>query len=561
MKKSFITRIKEAVQSFGDMFREYPVTFAIIWILAVVTSIYTNLSLDKITIDLLENVCVFLALMCAQSLFVEEFLYRDRRPEAIPGFVYLLAEASALIISVVGTYIMKGLSEDTFALLIENTEKVMMVYCFCLAMASVYHMYKRQEENFETYCIKACCGCFKCSVIYGLFAIGLAIIILIFDALIADTGDTLLCAEQFLAIGAYGTMLLSCFCNVKEELTKFTRLVFIYVLQSILLIAFLIIYIYIFKIIFTLTLPSNEVYYILAFLFAFGMPLWTMSMAFNETEYENKFSRIAQYIPYAYMPFIVLQCICIGIRIKAYGITLDRYLGVALIVFEVLYFAIYILQRIKKKNLVGTSLIVFAVMCMIVVLAPYVNAFDVSIRSQMTRLDELMQIEEPSDSDKNQIVDLYVTINSIGEKAKLEIKKAYSEDDQKRMEEYRELKYYGKELNETIHISISEQATLNDISGYSTMLQVYSETEETGDEVQCYIVNDDFELRINVDEFVNFVAKDYIGCDERYQDYYGGEIFEIDDNTGFFCRSGFVVIEDETGKVTNCSLDGYVFLK
>lgn len=561
MKKSFVTKIKEAGQSFMEMFREYPVTFTVIWILAIVATISNNVSYENAYSDLFETLYIGLGIMCAQSLFVEEHFFKERRPERLSGIVYPIGEAAALIISAVGTYLVRCLSDDKYDLVVENFEKLLAVYCCCLVAMSIYHMYRRQQERFETYCIKVCCGCFKCTILYGLFAIGIAVIVLIFEALIADTGDFLWLAEQFLAIGVYGPMLLSVFCNAKEEITKFTRLVFVYLLQSLLVVAFVIVYIYIFKIIFTMTLPSNEVFDILAFLFALGMPVWTMSMAFNETEYENKFSLAAKYLPYAYMPFIVLECICIGIRIGTYGVTLDRYLAVALIVFEVLYFAVYILQKIRDENLVGISIPVAVVMSIFIVLVPGVNAFDTSIRSQMARLDEMMRIEEPTDDDKCQIAQLYSTIRSMGEKGKLKISRTYSEADQDRLEEYNEFRTYGGEVRESTYISISESAIPRDISRYSTMLEVFSESDETSGGFHVFIINEDFDCRINVDEYVNYVAKDFGDSDEYYNDYYSGELFEIDDNTGFFCRSGFIVIDEETGKVTNCSLEGYLFME
>lgn len=560
MKKSFWERLKDGLRSFGDVIKEYPVTFAVLWILAIVTTLYSNnVFVVSDRIDPVESITIGLAIMCAQSIFVEEFLFGERRPEALPQFLYPIGEVIALIIAAFGTYLIKGLDSDIHALTVENSGKFFAVYCSCIVAVAIYHMFKRQEEQFETYSIKVCCGCFKCTIIYGLFAIGIAVIVLIFEELIADTGEFLLCSEQFLAMGVYGTMLLSVFCKSKEEISKFTRLVFIYVLQSLLLIAFAIIYIYIFKIIINMTIPSNEVFDILAFLFAGGMPVWTMSMAFNDTEYENKLTRLSQYIPYAFIPFIILQCICIGIRIGEYGVTLDRYMAVALIVFEVLYFVIYIIQRIKNKNIVGYTILLASVMAVVIVLVPFVNVFDVSVRSQMTRLTEMMQITEPTENQKGQMGHLYSTIKSMGEKGKKAIDDAFSEEEIACLKAYHDNNYYGGERG--IYISVSETADPKNISGYKTITRVHSEVRKENGEQHCYLYNEEMENSIIIDGYVNVIVKSSENNDSEYQQFVVDEIYEIDDNTGFYCTYGNVSVENGEPEWESVSLGGYILSK
>lgn len=560
MKKSFGARIKESILFLADMFKEYPFTLGIIMAIAILNMIFMEGDQLKDARKIYENLNIYLIIFGAQSLFVEEHFSKYRKNEETTPLIYWIGEAASFVIAIPATYLIK-MDTGEFNRVSDFSGRFFGVYSGVLVVLAIYHMYKRLEEKFETYCIKAFGACFKSSIIYGLFALGIAIIVLIFEELIADTGHFLARAEIFLAAGIYVPMILSCLSKAGEEIGKFAKVVFLYVLQPLLLVAFLIIYIYIFKIIFTMTLPSNEVFEILAFLFAIGMPIWTMAMAFNDTEYENKLSLLAKFVPYAFIPFIILQCICIGLRIKNYGVTEERYFAVALIVFEVLYFVFYILQVILKKNLIALSLFVACAMSVVIFVLPFVNVYDVSLNSQMARLEQMLKIENPTDKEKGSIYGLYNTIKSMGGNGKLALLEKYSQEKIETIVGYSEFNkgdYYPREY---ISIRILREGNEFVIEPYCYMIKVQTDVTNPAKSEDIVVTDRNEEFSYIINPFVEDMIKNPDNTQNYYREYSPDGVFELDDHTGFICTNGNVRIQEETLEIQDCFLEGYILLK
>lgn len=563
MKKSFGAKIKESILFLADMFKEYPFTLGIIMAIAILNMIFMEGDHLQDAREIYEKLNIYLIIFGAQSLFVEEHFSKYRKNEETTPLIYWIGEAAAFLIAIPATYLIK-MDTGSFNKLSDFSGRFFSVYSGVLVVLAIYHMYKRLEDDFETYCIKAFCACFKSSIIYGLFALGIAIIVLIFEELIADTGHFLSRAEIFLAAGIYVPMILSCLSKAGEEIGKFAKVVFLYVLQPILLAAFLIIYIYIFKIIFAMTLPSNVVFDILAFLFAIGMPIWTMAMAFNDTEYENKLSLLAKFVPYAYIPFIILQCICIGLRIKDYGVTEERYYAVALIVFEVIYFVIYILQVILKKNLIALNLFVACAMSVVIFVLPFVNVYDASLRSQMARLEQMLKIENPTDMEKGSIYGLYHTIKSMGGNGKLALEEKYSKEKIEMIvgySEYNQYSYGNYYPVEYITISILREGDEFIIGPYSYMIKVQTDVTNPAKSEDIVVTDRGEEFSYIINSFVEDMIKNTGNIQNTYREYSPEGVFELDAHTGFICTNGHVRIQEETLEIQDCFLEGYILLK
>ena len=389
-KHAFIDKLKLAVLKIGSVFKDYPVTMGCIVVIAAIAAVIIDCDFDT---DLCEKIILFLAAFAVQALFTEE--YFAKKPAArIAGYV-IAAPISAFLV-----YLANFKGEEFLGMPKDKADEIFIYiyisYFVCLICASLYHMYKRQQETFESYCLKTFCGLIQTTVVYGLFAGGLAIIVLIFDNLIFDTDAFLGRVEIFLAGGIYVPALLLVLSGKKPEVGKFVKICVLYVLEPMLILAMAIIYIYIIKIFVSDNIPSNSVFGIISCLFATGMVIWTLACGIGE---DNFFCRAAKILPFVFIPCIILQAWSILIRIGDYGFTPQRYLGVMIVIFELIYMVFYFIRTVWKKDSVALIMWVAALMVVIGLIVPYLNYASVCVRSQSKRLEGITVNEQLKDSE------------------------------------------------------------------------------------------------------------------------------------------------------------------
>ncbi|MBR5359321.1 MAG: DUF4153 domain-containing protein, partial [Lachnospiraceae bacterium] len=384
-KNKFIEVIKGMGNKLYQVFKDYPGTLVAIILAALFGAVIIGLD-NRDVEDALEKLAFCFIFTSAQYIFYEE-LYKNRWTVRIGGYMI-----SAVVSAFMVYYIIHCKSDYLFGTeadaAIEIATRIFFVYLVALDAVTVWHMYRRLEEDFEEYCTKAFLGLIKATVVYSLFAIGLALIVWIVDELLFNTHDFMEQIELFLAGGIYVPMCLRAISARGEKPGKFARLCVVYVLQSMLLIAFAIIYIYIIKIFVTDTVPSNQVFNILAWLFALGMPIWTMVHGISKED--GFLYKVATYLPYAFIPFVFLQCWSMGIRIKEYGFTESRYMAVVLILGEVIYFVLYAVHHRGNKRAISYILFVFIAFSAFGLVIPGTSYDDVVIRSQSKRLVTMM---------------------------------------------------------------------------------------------------------------------------------------------------------------------------
>lgn len=130
------------------------------------------------------------------------------------------------------------------------------------------------------------------------------------------------------------------------------------------------------KIFVTQEVPSNEIFGICASLFAIGMPIWMMASGFVE-EKTSRYAKLISITKYIYAPFILLEIYSMSVRVKAYGLTEQRYAAIMFILLQI----IYILWNRHYENLI----LVFVGCLLIGLLLPFGNASYLSYQSQKNR--------------------------------------------------------------------------------------------------------------------------------------------------------------------------------
>ena len=458
-KISLAVRLKNKAVKLGRVFREYPLTLGCIVIIAAIGAVIVDCNFDT---EWCERSILFLAAFSAQTLFLEEY-FKYKRTIRIAGYITAIPIAALL------TYLSWFEGEFFLGMDIVKAREVFrdfyISYFACLALASLYHMYRRLKDPFEAYCLKTFFGLLRISVVYGLFAAGLAMIILIFDILIFHTHSFIERVEIFLAGGIYVPAMLLVLSGKKGEVGRFSKACVLYVLEPMLILAMAIIYVYIVKIFVTNDIPSNSVFAIITSLFAAGMVIWTLACGIGE---KNVFCKTAAFLPVIFIPCILLGGWSILIRIREYGFTPSRYFGLAVVIFELIYMVLYLLQRMLKKEMIALILWVaaFAVVAMLVL--PFSNYASVCVRSQMNRLSGITVNEDLKDSELGSLAGSAYRVlkNECGYRGREIVGTAFNEKEREILDSC----YGGSDVGSRTYY-LSDRADLADfdISGYQTI--------------------------------------------------------------------------------------------
>ena len=155
----------------------------------------------------------------------------------------------------------------------------------------------------------------------------------------------------------------------------FSKILVRYIMQIMVFMGFIIFYIYLIKIIVKLELPSNQVFAVCTILFSIGLITSLMSLGFNE---ESKYNTAIKFLPVAFIPALILQIISLSLRIAQHGLTKNRYIGVAIIIFEIVYLVFYILDVIMKKEKIKLEkvLLIGSLLFFISCFVPKINRYE-----------------------------------------------------------------------------------------------------------------------------------------------------------------------------------------
>ena len=238
-------------------------------------------------------------------------------------------------------------------------------YLITMAISILYGLFKNTGKTLQEYLLKIFSKIFNVTIIYGILNVGLTLISIIFIQLILDGRlYQIILHLQILLFGLFyvPALLYSVYHVEEKDVNAFMRGLVCYVLLPLVTIAIGIIYLYIAKIIISQEMPSNVIYRILAGIFVFAFPIWNMA-----ENYKNKnkmIDKITKFLPYFYMPLILLEIYSIGTRISEFGFTPSRYLCCIFILFQIATFVFHIYHKKEKLHYIfivgiGLSIITF----------------------------------------------------------------------------------------------------------------------------------------------------------------------------------------------------------
>ncbi len=233
-------------------------------------------------------------------------------------------------------------------------------------LLGVYFSYSHDiHQHFNDHVMNAYSKIFFTSIIYGVIQLGVLFLTLIVTLLLYDDAFEYLPPVLIIINGLFFMPAVICaLTKQNERANMFMQVLVRYVMLTIVLLAFAIIYIYILKLIITRSVPSNSVYAILTALFIVSMIVTYMCTVFEDKGFLQKFAYNA---PLIFAPFVLMQCYTVFVRIGQYGLTPMRYFGVVFILFEIVYIVYYTICHRREHEIAGRNLLL--IICAFIIVA------------------------------------------------------------------------------------------------------------------------------------------------------------------------------------------------
>lgn len=540
--KNIKEKIEKIFNKFKKLFETYPLTLFVIVITTVILAITVDTEiLDSISLD---NILLFSALFGCGNLFIETIFKKiDRKKIGL----YILSAIFAIAITF-STNIENDVLGIKNTVFIGYISRIIVCYLVSTVAITIYIHYKNSKLEFNEYILKAGINFFRTGLIYLLLVIGLAMITSVFVfLLLSGENYSLVYRVQILLIGFFLLpMSINSVYDLKNEIDKFEKIIVRYVLDVLVIIAFVVIYLYIGKIILLRDMPANQIFRIIAILFVIGCPIWIVAGYFKDNDF---LAKINNKLPILFIPFILLQIYTIGVRIYYNGMTEPRYLCIMLIIFEIIYTIIYI----KNKEKDGNIILVLVVITIISGIVPYLNMFKVSQISQYNNLKIIKEKENLSELEKEKVAGAYYYLKDTEEGKEL-ITGLLTQDE---IDEI--VKYNGNSSNKK-SIYLSKNVENIDIADYNKLYVINSynyykdynsiETEFKNIKVDNYEID------------LSNIILEYIANEENIEEYFEeNNEYVITENKKIIIESLVLYYDSINKTVTDYSLDGYLLVK
>lgn len=254
-------------------------------------------------------------------------------------------------------------------------------YILLLMVAIVYVCHRKSHVGFIEYVLHVLVNFVVTTAIYVVLLIGFSLIAAIVDALFLDGYSTLSIYAAVLLTGIYYVpACIMAMSNMNNEIEDRVSLLLIkYVLSGMTVCALLIVYIYLLKILIMWEMPSNEIFGIVAGLFCIGMPIWIIDYFYRD---DTKYMRFLQILPYGLIPMIPVQTYAICLRVYHNGMTPSRYVGIAMVLFEIIMLFVWYFWKEKLER----TLLIIGMGIIVSVFVPGINMYSMSDKWQSSFL-------------------------------------------------------------------------------------------------------------------------------------------------------------------------------
>lgn len=451
MKDKIKNYFKKNKDEISETYKNYAVTNIIVAIFTIILFFFINNK--DLAEESMYKIFVSGLLMSTGSFAIETIAKNIKKERKI------ITIAISEIVNIILSIAMGRLINDNG--LLNVAEKLSICYGISSFLVAIFYVIRQNKIELAEYTLKALSSTFKTLIIYGILALGILVIILILNILLIDSDNSYIYIEKIeeLLIGFYLIpQLINSITNMNISVGKFGKNLVKYVLMPIIIITFLIVYIYMIKIIIVRNMPKNQVFMILSVLFTGGAIIWTSMQHIKD---ESIMYKISMKLPIFYIPFVILQIYSMTLRVNQLGVTPARYLGYMLVAFEVAYILLYILKKEKIHNIIIAGIIITITS----VLIPKVNMLDVSVASQINILKKYKEIENYTAEDSKKARGAYYYLIDT-EKGKEYIDKNLNNT------QIEAIKHTEKNIKNNLHYTYSSNESTVNMNGYNKFTPV-----------------------------------------------------------------------------------------
>ena len=337
-------------------FKQIYIRYAASIFCALIISVVSIIANQKKGFDI-ESIVTVCSIWLAGNFLVESLWKKTTEEAQKNKRKWLIGYGVTFVIAIVFnnlSEILKAQKADIPNLIFES---ILYFYIACTVLLAIYVLLRQQKLDLP-HCIgRIIFALLRAVGVYLVLNIAVILILEIIDALLVDI-DTFrveLNIQLLLSALAYLPTCLLAVSDTSEDNAAFTKKFVSYVLLPCVWIAMFVIYLYVVKIFVTQEVPSNEIFGICASLFAIGMPIWMMASGFVE-EKTSRYAKLISITKYIYAPFILLEIYSMSVRVKAYGLTEQRYAAIMFILLQIIYilwekiYALYAGQTGRKKT-------------------------------------------------------------------------------------------------------------------------------------------------------------------------------------------------------------------
>lgn len=325
--------INQNMAKFKQIYIRYAASIFCAFIISVV-SIIAN---QKKGFDI-ESIVTVCSIWLAGNFLVESLWKKTAEEAQKNKWKWMIGYGITFVIAIVFenlSEILKAQKADIPNLIFES---ILYFYIACTVLLAIYVLLRQQQLDLP-HCIgRIIFALLRAVGVYLVLNIAVILILEIIDALLVDI-DTFrveLNIQLLLSALAYFPTCLLAVSDTSEDNAAFTKKFVSYVLLPCVWIAMFVIYLYVVKIFVTQEVPSNEIFGICASLFAIGMPIWMMASGFVE-EKTSRYAKLISITKYIYAPFILLEIYSMSVRVKAYGLTEQRYAAWMFVLLQIIY--------------------------------------------------------------------------------------------------------------------------------------------------------------------------------------------------------------------------------
>lgn len=378
-----VNLLKRALDSLYLSVRRFPVTISLSTALTLLLIILTHKEryLADNSLEIIKRLTMVIAMGIPISLSIKLVFERNEN-------LNIIYKLSAYIIEAIFLTVYYIFLLDQFEM-VQMTRYIALSTAFYLAFIFIPYFYRR--EGFELYIVKLLTRGIV-TLIYSLVLfLGIAAILFTVDKLLGITIQGEIYADTFLLVaGIFAPCFFLSGVPLRaqqfetEDYPKLLKVLLLYIVMPIITAYTAILYIYFFKVIITRQWPVGLVAHLVLWYSIISTGIIFLVSPVKENKWVKAFSF---WFIKLVIPLIIMMYVSIGIRVKAFGITENRYF-VILMGLWVLGITIYLnLSRAKRNIILPISLAVIAV---IAVCGP-LSSYSVSKFSQNKRFESIVE--------------------------------------------------------------------------------------------------------------------------------------------------------------------------